>query len=80
MHTLSELKALFLQNDHKIKEFSGWYLIVGKDRYTMLNDQYHLNGEIIKRKDLVAKTKEKPKAVFKRKPAKMRAAKKKKGK
>jgi hypothetical protein len=76
MHSLTELKNLFLEKGHKIKEFLGWYLIVGKNRYTMLDDQYYVNGSFIKKKELISSikqaSKEKPEPkVEKKKPAKV---------
>jgi hypothetical protein len=52
MHSLSELKSFFEQNNVKVKEFSGWYLIVKKDKWTMLDDEYYVNGDLIKRKEI----------------------------
>jgi hypothetical protein len=60
MHNLSELKDLFLEKGHKIKEYMGWYLIIGKDRYTMANDVIYLNKQPISKKELIAKIKKPP--------------------
>ena len=68
MHSLSELKALFLQMGHAIKEFTGWYLVQGKNRYTMMDDRYYVNGEPIKTKELIAIAKQPPKVKAEKKP------------
>lgn len=59
MHSLSDLKDLFLSHNIKIKEFGGWFLKVGKDTYTMLHDDYYKNGSIISRKEIQTNLKKK---------------------
>lgn len=44
MHSLSELRDYFARNEIKIKEFHGWYLVVGKDTWTMHNDVFYCNN------------------------------------
>jgi len=72
MNSLSELKSLILERGHKIKEFSGWYLIVGKDRYTMLDGEFYLNKERIAKKDLSSRFKDKAVKEDKVKPVKIK--------
>jgi hypothetical protein len=59
MHSLSDLKTLFLTNSIKIKNFGGWFLRVGKDTYTMLDDDYYKNRVKISRKEISASLKKK---------------------
>lgn len=61
MHSLRELKDLFITHNMKIKESGGWYLKVGKDTYTMLDDDYYKNGIIISRKEILTNIKKKKK-------------------
>ena len=61
MHSLSELKQIFEERGFKIKKWEGWILVVGKDKYTMLNDEYYINNILIKRKELLASIKVKKK-------------------
>ena len=44
MHSLKELKDFLISKDIEIKEFGGWYLIVGKDNWTMAHDVFYRNG------------------------------------
>jgi hypothetical protein len=59
VHSLSELQKLFLDKEIPVKEFSGWRLKVKKDIWTMQNDQYYCNDELVKRKDILARYKKK---------------------
>jgi hypothetical protein len=52
MHTLGALKAFFESKKIKIKEFSGWYLIVKNDRWSMFDGEYYVNGVLIDRKNI----------------------------
>ena len=45
MHSLSELKELFVKNEIQIKEFGGWYLKVGKDTWTMTDGKVYKNNQ-----------------------------------
>ena len=59
MHSLSELKNLFLSHNIKIKDFGGWFLKVGRDTYTMLDDDYYKNKVKISRKEILSSLKKK---------------------
>lgn len=59
MHSLSELKKLFLDKEIPVKEFTGWKLKVRKDVWTMQDDQYYCNNELVKRKDILVRYKKK---------------------
>jgi len=59
MYTLVELKKVFEEHGHKINHWEGWRLIVGKNSYTILDNEYYVNGVIIKRKDLLSTIKTK---------------------
>jgi hypothetical protein len=59
MHSLSDLRDLLVERGYKIKEFGGWYLDVGKDRYTMLDGDYYLNKNRLTKKELLAKLRKK---------------------
>jgi hypothetical protein len=61
MHTLKELKDLFITHNIKIKQSGGWFLKVGKDTYTMLDDDYFKNNVKISRKEILAILKNKKK-------------------
>ena len=61
MHSLKELKDLFIANGTKIKESGGWFLKVGRDVYTMLDDDYYKNNVRITRKEIVNNLKKKKK-------------------
>jgi hypothetical protein len=61
MHTLKELKDLFITYNMKIKESGGWFLKVGRDVYTMLDDDYFKNNVKISRKEILANLKNKKK-------------------
>lgn len=61
MHSLRELKDLFITHNVKIKESGGWYLKVGKDVYTMLDDDYYKNDVKITRKEILNNLKKKKK-------------------
>jgi hypothetical protein len=61
MHTLKELKDLFITHNMKIKESGGWFLKVGRDVYTMLDDDYFKNNVKISRKEILANLKNKKK-------------------
>lgn len=61
MHSLSDLRDLFVSHNIKIKEFGGWFLKVGKDTYTMLDDDYYKNGSIISKKEIQTNLKKKKK-------------------
>jgi hypothetical protein len=61
MHSLKELKDLFITNNTKIKESGGWFLKVGRDVYTMLDDDYYKNNIRITRKEILNNLKKKKK-------------------
>ena len=44
MHSLKELYDLMASKEIEVKEFSGWYLKVGKDTWTLEHDVFHRNG------------------------------------
>lgn len=54
MHTLFDLKQLFLEYRIHIQEYMGWYLISNGDRWTLLHDVFFLNGEPISKKEIIA--------------------------
>jgi hypothetical protein len=54
MHNLSELRDLFVQNGKKIKQFEGWFLQVGKDRYTMLDGEVYRNDIKLSKKEVLS--------------------------
>lgn len=55
MHSLSDLKEFLLEKNIPIKEYCGWYLISGKDRYTMLDGAFFINNERFTKKELITK-------------------------
>lgn len=59
MHSLMDLKELAIQQGFKVKKSGGWFLDIGRDRYTMLSDVYYLNNKPITKKELLAKFKKK---------------------
>ena len=59
INCLSDLRKAFESCGKKIKEFGGWYMLVGKDKYTMLDGDIYLNNIKITRKELLAKLKTK---------------------
>jgi hypothetical protein len=59
MHSLFDLKNLFLKKEIPIKSYNGWILKVKKDTWTMQDDQYYCNNELVKRKDILARYKKK---------------------
>jgi len=52
MSSLTALCSLFEQKRIRVTEFGGWYIVVGKDRWTMFDDQIYLNGILINNKDI----------------------------
>ncbi len=61
MHSLKELKDVFITHNIKIKESGGWFLKVGKDVYTMFDDDYYKNNVKITRKEILNNLKKKKK-------------------
>ena len=61
MHSLKELKDVFITHNVKIKESGGWFLKVGKDVYTMFDDDYYKNNVKITRKEILNNLKKKKK-------------------
>jgi hypothetical protein len=53
MNSLSELKEYLLKEKIQIKEFSGWYLKIGDDTWTMFNSVFYCNGYPQKIKDKI---------------------------
>jgi hypothetical protein len=45
MHSLAELRDFLLSKEINVKEFNGWQLKVGKDVWTLNQDDFYLNGE-----------------------------------
>jgi hypothetical protein len=59
MHSLHDLKKVLTDAGKKIKSYDGASLVVGKDTYSMLSDEYYLNSVMITRKELLSKIKKK---------------------
>lgn len=55
MHSLRELNDFLVEKGIKVKEYCGWYLTVGKERYTMLDGDFYINKERFTKKELLAK-------------------------
>lgn len=53
IHSLSELRNFFAQNDIDIKEFNGWCLKIGKDTWTLAHDVFYRNNEPTSAKEKV---------------------------
>jgi hypothetical protein len=51
MDSLTDLKKLLLDNEVQIKSFSGYELIVGKDKWGMAHGVFYCNGEAISHKN-----------------------------
>jgi hypothetical protein len=61
MHSLSELKEIFINKGITIKESMGWYFKVDQDTFTMLDDEVYINLVKIGRKEILDYAKTKPK-------------------
>lgn len=48
MHSLKELNDFLISKQIVVKEFSGWYLKVGRDTWTLCQDVFYRNNEPIK--------------------------------
>lgn len=59
MNSISDLKKLFNDNGMPVDESHGWYLISGKDKYTIDSEVVYKNNEPISKKDLLAFVKKK---------------------
>lgn len=62
MHSISDLKELFIKSGIERIFSQGWYLDCCGDRWTMLNDVYYLNGKPVSKKDIQEYAKNPPKA------------------
>lgn len=62
MHSIVDLKELFIKNGIERVFSQGWYLNCCGDRWTMLGDVYYLNGKPVSRKDIQEYVKNPPKA------------------
>jgi hypothetical protein len=54
IHSLSDLKTLFIENGIEIKEFYGWYLKVKKDTWLMRDGKLYCNGKFIHHKEVLS--------------------------
>jgi len=55
MNCLSDLKDALIKKGQKITEFTGYRLIHKGNVYGMSQGEFYINGEIIKKKDLITK-------------------------
>lgn len=63
MNSLSELRDYAVNKGYKIKNFNGYCLQIGKDKYTMLAGEIYLNHIKLPTKEILARFKEKRKKV-----------------
>lgn len=43
MHSLTELRNFFVARNIQVEEFAGWYLKVGRDKWTLSHDVFYCN-------------------------------------
>jgi hypothetical protein len=61
MNSLSELRDYAVNKGYKIKEFNGYSLEIGRDRYTMLAGEIYVNRIKTPTKEILSKFKDKKK-------------------
>ncbi len=67
MKELGELRDLFVAKGFEIADYCGWYLVVGKDRYGLVDGKFYRNGVLTPEKELLAgKKKDEPVRVAKK--------------
>lgn len=67
MNNLSELRDRFIEKGFTVAAYCGWYLVVGKDRYGLVDGKFYKNNVLTPEKDLmVGKQKDEPVRVAKK--------------